>query len=73
MMKLPGRENKVNQNLRYDKGLFIDKRRVSLTDQFIPMGEDRPDRDTVISDDDVNNLKIALNTTSTINEFLGLV
>lgn len=31
----------------------------------------RPERDTVISSDDITNLKIALNTASDLNEFLG--
>lgn len=70
MMKLPGRENKVNQNLRYDKSLFIDKRRVSLTDH---LGEGRPDREQLIGDDDLTNLNIALNTAQSIDELVGLV
>ena len=34
------------------------------------MFDGRPNRDTIISQDDINNLIISLNTTETVNEFL---
>lgn len=33
----------------------------------------RPERNTVINDDDIVNLQIALNTATTINEFCAVV
>ena len=44
-----------------------------LSENYIPFLEGRPNRDTVISSDDVLNLKIALNQSSTFKEFLAKV
>jgi hypothetical protein len=55
----------------------IDKRQVRLEDimkeDYIPFMEGRPRRESVITRDDVADLKIALNTTATFDEFLERV
>ncbi|MBD3392741.1 MAG: hypothetical protein GF418_11625 [Chitinivibrionales bacterium] len=52
----------------------VDKRQVRLEElmreDYIPFLEGRPGRDTVLSTDDVTNLKIALNTSLSFEEFL---
>ena len=54
-----------------------DKRTVKLekvlSKNYIPFLEGRPERDTVISSDDVLNLKIALNQSSTFEALLEKV
>lgn len=40
---------------------------------YIPFKEGRPRRDTPISPEDIVNLVIALNTATTLDEFLRLV
>jgi hypothetical protein len=44
-----------------------------LSENYIPFLEGRPNRDTVISSDDILNLKIALNQSSSFKEFLERV
>jgi hypothetical protein len=39
----------------------------------IPFMRGRPARETIIGDDDISNLKIALATTKTLEEFFALV
>lgn len=75
MMKLPGRDNTHNKNLREDIAKVIDRRRFDLqsASEYIPMGEGRPKRDGIISQDDINNLRIALATSNSINSFVGIV
>jgi hypothetical protein len=52
----------------------IDRRKIRLEKvmrpDYIPFMGGRPDRKTVISMDDIVNLKITLNTINTIDEFL---
>ncbi|MBN2035601.1 MAG: hypothetical protein JW768_02550 [Chitinispirillaceae bacterium] len=52
----------------------IDRRKIKLEKvmrpDYIPFLGGRPERKTVISMDDVVNLKISLNTTRTIDELL---
>jgi len=43
-----------------------------LETDYIPWFEGRPDRETAISQDDITNLNIALNTTSNLGDFLAL-
>jgi hypothetical protein len=52
----------------------VDKRKVKLEDfkhgQFIPFLKGRPSRATVIGQDDIANLLIALNTSKDFDSFL---
>ena len=41
--------------------------------QHLKLGEGRPHRDTCIGADDILNLRIALNTSTSIEEFIGRV
>jgi len=54
-----------------------DKRKVRLEElmkkDYIPFMEGRPDRVTIIQNDDIYNLSIALNTTNSVDEFLKAV
>ncbi len=54
-----------------------DKRKVRLEeftrDGYIPLFGGRPDRETVISGDDITNLMIALNTSASMAEFVSAV
>ena len=54
-------EHKIHPSMRK----YLDPKSVELTG--------RPKRDTIISSDEILNLKIALETTSTINEFLKVI
>lgn len=59
-------------------GKFIsDRRRVKLEHimdpNYIPLYSGRPNRDQIINSDDIANLKIALETTSGIPEFVKQV
>ncbi len=60
-----------------EKRHVIDKRQVKLEDimkeDYIPFLEGRPHRESVITWDDVADLKIALNTIATFDEFLARV
>ncbi len=40
---------------------------------FIPFLEGRPNRDGIINNEDIINLKIALNVSKSLQEFLSLV
>ena len=53
----------------------FDRRRVTLENTLncIPMFGGRPSRDTVIGNDDILNLQIALNTTNSVSAFLKAV
>lgn len=42
-------------------------------DHFIPFLEGRPNRDSAINTEDLLNLKIALNTAKSLDDFLSLV
>ncbi|MBD3314410.1 MAG: hypothetical protein GF344_01370 [Chitinivibrionales bacterium] len=52
----------------------IDKRKIRLKEvmdeNYIPFLGGRPKRNTIISDDEVLNLSIALNTSKNLDEFL---
>lgn len=52
-----------------------DRRKVRLEDMedYIPFKEGRPKRDTVINNDDILNIKIALNTSRDIKQFVKAV
>lgn len=59
-------------------GKFIsDRRRVKLEKimdpNYIPLYSGRPNRDKIINSDDIANLKIALETTSNVPEFVKQV
>jgi hypothetical protein len=59
-------------------GKFVsDRRRVKLDHimdpNYIPYLSGRPNRDQVINNDDINNLKIALGTTSNVLDFVQQV
>ncbi len=55
----------------------IDKRSVRLEDvlrpDYIPFLGGRPKRETVIGKEDIMNVVIALNTSATVDEFLGKI
>jgi hypothetical protein len=57
-----------------EKKKVIDKRQVKLEEimkeGYIPFLGGRPEREYVIGKDDIMNLKIILNTTESVNEFL---
>lgn len=60
-----------------EKKKVVDKGLVHF-DEFtgkktIPFLGGRPDRDTVINDDDIANLKINLNVTKSVDEFIELM
>ncbi|MBD3261782.1 MAG: hypothetical protein GF334_08990 [Candidatus Altiarchaeales archaeon] len=44
-----------------------------LSKGSIPFKGGRPERDVIINDDDICNLKIALGTAQSLNEFLEVV
>ncbi len=54
-----------------------DKRNVKLEnilrDDYIPFKGGRPNRTKIIGNDDITNLKIALNTSKSIEEFIQKV
>jgi len=60
-----------------EKRNVLDKRQVKLEnimkEGYIPFLSGRPDRNTVIGSDDVLNLRIALNTTGSVEEFLKVI
>ncbi len=55
----------------------IDKRSVRLEDvlrpDYIPFLGGRPKRETVIGKEDIMNVVIALNTSATVEDFLGKI
>lgn len=54
----------------------LDKPRVppdQLNSFFIPFLEGRPERDTIINKEDILNLKIALNTAKSLQDFFSVV
>lgn len=53
----------------------IDRRRVTLENSvnYIPMYSGRPNRDQDINQEDITNLKIALHTSKSFDEFLSLI
>lgn len=57
------------------KPKVIDRRHIHLEDvlkaDYIPFLGGRPSRDTVIGREDVLNLKIALHTSHSVEEFMG--
>jgi len=65
-----GRNNSSDDGFRkssYEKALEnLDKNKYNS----IPRGAGRPDRDNPITDDEVMNVIIDLNTTNDVNEFL---
>jgi hypothetical protein len=58
-----------------EKKRVVDKRAIKLEDlmksDYIPFLSGRPKRETVIGQDDLMNLEIVLNTTSTVDEFIN--
>ena len=60
-----------------EKPAIIDKRPIKLEDitraEYIPFLGGRPKRVTIITGDDIVDLKILLNTTSTVDQFLGRI
>jgi len=60
-----------------EKRNVLDKRQVKLEnimkEGYIPFLSGRPDQNTVIGSDDVLNLRIALNTTGSVEEFLKVI
>ncbi len=58
-----------------DKKKVKDKRSIKLENvlraDYIPFLSGRPERDTVIGNEDLMNLEILLNTTNTVEELLG--
>jgi hypothetical protein len=60
-----------------EKHNILDKRVVKLEEiskkDFIPFLSGRPDRTTVINNDDILNLRISLNTTNSVDELLALL
>ena len=58
-----------------EKPTVVDKRSVRLENiskkDYIPFLGGRPRREKIITPDEILNLKIALHTTTTVNEFLG--
>jgi hypothetical protein len=56
---------------------IIDKRQVRLEDiskeGFIPFLGGRPKRDLVINEEDMSDLRINLNVTKSVEEFLALI
>jgi len=60
---------------RFNPMAILTPREIELLKQKyskIPMGDDRPDRDSTIMPDEITNLKITLGTTQDVNEFLAL-
>jgi hypothetical protein len=57
-----------------EKPMIVDKRVIRLEEvikpDYIPFLGGRPERTTIISRDEIINLAIFLNTTSTVSEFL---
>lgn len=60
-----------NERLRKEAAQIIEKQAKQIN--FIPFLKGRPERITVISLDDICNLRIALNTSDSIEEFLTKV
>lgn len=60
-----------------DNPKILDKRKVRLEqimrDGFIPFLEGRPRRDSIINRDDLVNLRINLNVTKSIDDFLKMI
>lgn len=60
-----------------EKRNVIDRRAVRLekvlSKDFIPFLGGRPDRATVISNEDITNLAIAINTAASLDEFMLLI
>jgi hypothetical protein len=58
-----------------DKKKVKDKRSIKLENvlraDYIPFLSGRPERDTVIGNEDLMNLEILLNTKNTVEELLG--
>lgn len=56
---------------------IIDKRPIRLEDimkeGYIPFLGGRPERENIISEDDIINLRINLNITSSVEEFLKIL
>jgi len=55
----------------------VDKRSIKLEDilkpDYIPFLSGRPERETVINADDLMNLEIVMNTTNSVEEFMGKI
>lgn len=60
-----------------EKRHVTDKRSVRLekilSKDYIPLGEGRPDRSKIIGSDDIINLRIALHTAGSIEDFVNSV
>jgi hypothetical protein len=64
---------KASQPAFSAKSHFSNNNNGSYDDDYIPFLGGRPDRYTRINDDDVTNIKIGLETTNDVNEFLDLL
>ena len=58
-----------------ENGKLLEKQSVNSDEiqKSIPFLGGRPDRDTVISEEDITDLKINLNVTHSVEEFLQLI
>jgi len=60
-----------------EKNNVIDKRHIRLEDiikdGYIPFLGGRPERETIICEDDIMNLRINLNITNSVEEFLRTI
>ena len=74
-MKLDDCQNCYTPNDGKTKPYIFDRRTITLenTKNYIPMFEGRPKRDMDIGQEDILNLQIALNTTSSVSDFVKAV
>lgn len=60
-----------------EKHNILDKRQVRLEEimkkDYIPFLSGRPDRELVINQDDITNLKIVLYITTTVKDFINAI
>jgi hypothetical protein len=69
------RRTSMEKNL--ERKRVVDKRSIKLEDilkpDYIPFLSGRPERETVINADDLMNLEIVMNTTNSVEEFMGKI
>jgi hypothetical protein len=62
----------MDKNL--ERKRVVDKRTIKLEDllkpDYIPFLSGRPERETIINDDDLMNLEIMVNTTNSVEDFV---
>ena len=62
----------MDKNL--ERKRVVDKRTIKLEDllkpDYIPFLSGRPERGTIINDDDLMNLEIMMNTTNSVEDFV---